>query len=212
MINRKGEADSNPAGGTSLAARVDDVQHISECAQVPADKLHGKHSCCKAASATTDNMQLWMLSYCPSIFLQKAEHGYLCVLRMWCLLKHGVGTTAAASLKSSPTDMQCEVVHALVCCLCAQVPPEAWGGNIITLPEVTQRANFARDHAGGAQYGIMLCKSPHTTVDACLQAPCCTVCSGSAKLLALRRLPVLSYLSYGRNTSIVSDITLLCVE
>lgn len=37
-----------------------------------------------------------------------------------------------------------------------QVPPEAWGGNVVTLPQVTQYSNFARDNAGGAQYGIML--------------------------------------------------------
>lgn len=30
------------------------------------------------------------------------------------------------------------------------------GGNIITLPEVTTRANYAAQYAGGAQYGLML--------------------------------------------------------
>lgn len=37
-----------------------------------------------------------------------------------------------------------------------EIPPEAWGGNIITLPEVTTRATYARDLASGAQYGLML--------------------------------------------------------
>ncbi|KAF8057663.1 ENO1 [Scenedesmus sp. PABB004] len=37
-----------------------------------------------------------------------------------------------------------------------EIPPEAWGGNVITLPEVTTRANYARDQAGGAPYGLML--------------------------------------------------------
>ncbi|KAF6265045.1 glycoside hydrolase superfamily [Scenedesmus sp. NREL 46B-D3] len=37
-----------------------------------------------------------------------------------------------------------------------QVPPEAWGGNVVSLPEVSQRAKFVRDNSGGAQYGIML--------------------------------------------------------
>jgi hypothetical protein len=37
--------------------------------------------------------------------------------------------------------------------LLLQVPPEAWGGNVVTLPQATQLANFARDNAGGAQYG-----------------------------------------------------------
>lgn len=37
-----------------------------------------------------------------------------------------------------------------------EIPPEAWGGNVITLPEVTTRANYAAEFAGGAQYGLML--------------------------------------------------------
>jgi hypothetical protein len=37
-----------------------------------------------------------------------------------------------------------------------EIPPEAWGGNIINLPEVTTRATYARDLAAGAQYGLML--------------------------------------------------------
>lgn len=37
-----------------------------------------------------------------------------------------------------------------------QIPPEAWGGHVQSLPEVTVRANYARDHSGGAQYGMML--------------------------------------------------------
>jgi hypothetical protein len=41
----------------------------------------------------------------------------------------------------------------LLLLLLLQVPPEAWGGNVITLPQVTQLANFARNNAGGAQYG-----------------------------------------------------------
>jgi chitinase len=37
-----------------------------------------------------------------------------------------------------------------------QIPPEAWGGNVITLPEVTERAQYAAAQAGGAPYGMML--------------------------------------------------------
>ena len=37
-----------------------------------------------------------------------------------------------------------------------EIPPEAWGGNVIALPEVTERAQYAAAQAGGAPYGMML--------------------------------------------------------
>jgi len=37
-----------------------------------------------------------------------------------------------------------------------EIPPEVWGGGRITHQELIARANYARDFAAGAQYGMML--------------------------------------------------------
>eukprot|EP00775_Hariotina_reticulata_P010535 gene10535-10695_t len=37
-----------------------------------------------------------------------------------------------------------------------EIPPEAWGGNVIAVPEVADRAQYAAAQAGGAPYGMML--------------------------------------------------------
>ncbi|WIA42818.1 hypothetical protein OEZ86_008748 [Tetradesmus obliquus] len=37
-----------------------------------------------------------------------------------------------------------------------EIPPEAWGGNVITLPQVVERANYVKSSSTSGPYGIML--------------------------------------------------------